>query len=195
MVARLIEGVFVNYTYQQLKDNGKDGGELQNDDIFLVSRGNKTLVVNLPISQIKDAIATIPNIEQSKQEVQQLTLIMQNMQEEFTKQTKSINHLASLLQNITMQYKSSNQVVEQLVLDVESLGDDVVKLKDSVSGALTFGVQLNRLQNECTALSRVINQTSGMLQSTSAESKKASRDVAELALQVLLIQQQQDRNV
>ena len=103
MVARLIEGVFVNYTYQQLKDNGKDGGELQNDDIFLVSRGNKTLVVKLPISQIKDAIATIPNIEQSKQEVQQLTSTMQNLQDEFTKQTKSINQLTSLLQNMAIQ--------------------------------------------------------------------------------------------
>ena len=199
MVARLIEGVFVNYTYQQLKDNGKDGGELQNDDIFLVSRGNKTLVVNLPISQIKDAIATIPNIEQSKQEVQQLTSTMQNLQDEFTKQTKSINQLTSLLQNMAIQYSASNQVVEQLVLDVESLGDDVVKLNVAIKdisvkleNESTIKSHLDGVMDGYNALSRVVNQTSGMLQSTSAESKKASQDVAKLVDVITQVQLKQE---
>ncbi len=199
MVIGLIEGNFVNYTYQQLKDNGKDGGELQDGDIFLVSRGTQTLVVNVPVNRINEAIQAVSDIEQSKQDMRQLGSTMETLLEEFTDQTKSVNQLTSMLQNTAAQYRASNQLITKAILEITNLKEDIVKINDNIADirlqlgeASTLKLRLDGLQNEYSVLSRVINQTSGMLQSTSAESKKASQNVTDLAGLIAQVQQKQD---
>jgi chromosome segregation ATPase len=199
LVIGLIEGNFVNYTYQQLKDNGKDGGELQDGDIFLVSRGTQTLVVNVPVNRINEAIQAVSDIEQSKQDMRQLGSTMETLLEEFTDQTKSVNQLTSMLQNTAAQYRASNQLITKAILEITNLKEDIVKINDNIADirlqlgeASTLKLRLDGLQNEYSVLSRVINQTSGMLQSTSAESKKASQNVTDLAGLIAQVQQKQD---
>ncbi len=189
----------MNYTYQQLKDNGKDGGELQDGDIFLVSRGTQTLVVNVPVNRINEAIQAVSDIEQSKQDMRQLGSTMETLLEEFTDQTKSVNQLTSMLQNTAAQYRASNQLITKAILEITNLKEDIVKINDNIADirlqlgeASTLKLRLDGLQNEYSVLSRVINQTSGMLQSTSAESKKASQNVTDLAGLIAQVQQKQD---